>query len=143
VPDAGPPFAALADDPATSESAMRGFLHDPQPPMPPLELSGRQIDHILAYIASLKTPEPPGDVAAGRGFAETHCARCHAVGIEGDSPFREAPPFREFLAKWQPEYLAEAFAEGIVVGHPAMPAFELNTEEIDDLLAYLETLKAS
>jgi len=139
--DAGPPFWALANDPATSESALRGFLHEPRPPMPPIDLTKREIDHILAYIVSLKEPKPTGDVDAGRRFVEMHCARCHAIGREGDSPFREAPPFRDLHHRWNTEFLAEALAEGIVVGHPAMPAFELNPREIDDVLAYLATLR--
>ncbi len=37
--------------------------------------------------------------------------------------------------------LQEALAEGIMVGHDAeMPQFELDPEEIDDLLAYLDGL---
>jgi len=51
--DVGPPFAALANDPQKSEAALRAFLHHPEPPMPPLELSTRDIDHLVAYIRSL------------------------------------------------------------------------------------------
>ncbi len=55
--DAGPPFAALARDPKKSESALRGFLHDPQQPMPPLDLSKQDIDDLVAYILSLAKAE--------------------------------------------------------------------------------------
>lgn len=51
--DAGPPFATLARDPEKSAAALRTFLHHPSPPMPPLELSTRDIDHLVAYIKSL------------------------------------------------------------------------------------------
>lgn len=51
--DAGPTFATLAKDPAKSEAALRSFLQHPKPPMPPLELSRRDIDHLVAYIKSL------------------------------------------------------------------------------------------
>lgn len=51
--DAGPPFAALANDPTKSEATLRGFLQHPMRPMPPLELSSRDIDHLVAYIRSL------------------------------------------------------------------------------------------
>lgn len=52
-PDVGPPFAALANDPEKTEDTLRGFLQHPQRPMPPLELSRRDIDQLVAYIRSL------------------------------------------------------------------------------------------
>ncbi len=82
-----------------------------------------------------------GDVAAGRTFAEAVCARCHAVGRTGASPFEPAPPFRTFAAKWPLETLEEALAEGISVGHPDMPEFVLSPEQIDDFLAYLHSVQ--
>ena len=39
------------------------------------------------------------------------------------------------------ETLGEALAEGIYTGHAAMPAFELNPDQIHDLLSYLKTLE--
>lgn len=83
-----------------------------------------------------------GDIAAGGVFAEEHCARCHAVGPTGESPLAEAPHFRDFQKKWPLENLEEALGEGIVVGHPDMPQFELEPDQINDLLAYLASLPA-
>ena len=37
--------------------------------------------------------------------------------------------------------LAEALAEGIMTAHPQMPVFTFTPEQIDDLLAYLDSLK--
>jgi len=79
-------------------------------------------------------------VAEGRALAQQLCARCHAIGETGESPFEPAPPFRSFGAKWPIDSLAEAFAEGIVVGHPAMPEFQFEPDQVDALLAYLENL---
>lgn len=81
------------------------------------------------------------DIDAGELLAQQNCAQCHAVGRTGTSPFESAPPFRTFARKWPLENIEEALAEGIVVGHKAMPAFELTTEQIGDLIAYLETLQ--
>ncbi len=80
------------------------------------------------------------DVARGRQLAEENCARCHAVGPDGESPLDQAPPFRTFGDNWPPSHLAEALAEGIVVGHPDMPEFVFSEPEIDGLIAYLESL---
>lgn len=79
-------------------------------------------------------------VAEGRAFAEENCSRCHAVGPTGTSPNPDAPPFRTFQTLWPLESLEEALGEGIVVGHPDMPQFELDEPEIDALLAYLASL---
>lgn len=81
------------------------------------------------------------DIAAGERLAQDNCARCHAIGRTGKSPFPPAPPFRTFAQKWPLENIEEALAEGIVVGHKLMPAFQLSPEQIDNLMAYLETLQ--
>jgi mono/diheme cytochrome c family protein len=83
------------------------------------------------------------DFAADRGrrFAEANCSHCHAIGRFGDSPLPLAPPFRTLHEKYPVEYLEEAFAEGIVTGHPSMPQFELPLDQIRDLVAYLKSLE--
>jgi mono/diheme cytochrome c family protein len=91
--------------------------------------------------SSLSAEENGGAVERGRFLVEGLCARCHATGAQGDSPFDEAPPFRVIAGRYEIEALAEAFAEGIVVGHPAMPVFEFSPDLIGDLLAYLGTLE--
>ena len=82
------------------------------------------------------------DEAAGRAFAEENCARCHSLESSGASPLPIAPPFRELHKKYPIESLAEAFAEGIVTGHPGMPEFSLEADQIDDLLSFLKSLSA-
>ena len=77
----------------------------------------------------------------GRTFAQTNCASCHAIGRVGESPLRIAPPFRSLHTRYPVENFAEAFAEGIVTGHPTMPEVRLDAAQIGDLLAYLKTLE--
>ncbi len=81
------------------------------------------------------------DVEAGRKLAELHCSHCHAVGDEGASLMEGAPPLRDLKLRYPIEDLAEALAEGIVTAHPQMPVFTFSAEEIDDLLAYLDSLE--
>jgi cytochrome c len=83
------------------------------------------------------------DPAAQRGltFAQANCSMCHAVGPTGTSPLPIAPPFRTLHESYQVEMLAEAFAEGIVTGHPTMPQFQLDVAQIADLIAYLKSLE--
>jgi cytochrome c len=51
-----------------------------------------------------------------------------------------APPFRDLAKRYPIENLAEALAEGIVTGHPAMPRFTFEPREIEALLTFIATL---
>lgn len=77
----------------------------------------------------------------GRVLTSTACAGCHATGRTGASPMAAAPPFREVAHRYPLNQLEESFGEGLVTGHPAMPQFVFRASEIDDLIAYLETLR--
>ena len=77
----------------------------------------------------------------GKTFALTNCARCHSVDKVTPSPLKIAPPFRTLHNRYPVETLAEALAEGIVTGHPTMPEFRLDPDQIHDLLSYLKTLE--
>ena len=52
-----------------------------------------------------------------------------------------APPLRDLKLRYPIEDLAEALAEGMTTAHPQMPVFTFSPEEIDDLLAYLDSLE--
>jgi mono/diheme cytochrome c family protein len=82
-----------------------------------------------------------GQAEAGRALAQANCARCHAIGTTGASPFAGAPAFRDIHRRYPVEQLAEALAEGIGTGHPAMPEFQLDPAQVADFLAYLKTLE--
>lgn len=77
----------------------------------------------------------------GEVLITKNCARCHAIGATGESTHKEAPPFRQVVTRYPLENLAEALAEGIVSGHPDMPEFVFQPDEIDAILAYLGKLK--
>jgi cytochrome c len=77
----------------------------------------------------------------GRTFAFNNCARCHSIDRVTPSPLKIAPPFRTLHLRYPVETLAEALAEGIVTGHPTMPEFQLDPDQINDLLSYLKTLE--
>lgn len=94
-------------------------------------------------------PAPTDDAASapaadpvriGQVFLEANCSGCHAIGLHDTGLNPEAPPFREIVRIYPPEDLAEAFGEGISTGHPDMPEFELTPDQIDGLIAYLDTL---
>ena len=77
----------------------------------------------------------------GKTFALNNCARCHSIDKVSPSPLKIAPPFRALHKRYPVESLGEALAEGIQTGHPSMPEFQLDPDQIGDLLAYLKTLE--
>jgi cytochrome c len=77
----------------------------------------------------------------GKTFALNNCAKCHSIDRVSPSPLKIAPPFRTLHKRYPIETLGEALAEGISTGHPTMPEFQLETDQIGDLLAYLKTLE--
>lgn len=95
--------------------------------------------------AEIHAAKRPADIDAeqrGAAYAEARCASCHAIGRRGDSSLAAAPPFRSLGLRYPVEDLAEAFAEGIVAAHPAMPEFVLSSQENADLIAYLESIQS-
>jgi mono/diheme cytochrome c family protein len=77
----------------------------------------------------------------GKVLVEENCGRCHATGKEGASPHAEAPPFRTLSAKYPVEDLAESLAEGIVSGHPEMPIFVFEPQDVAAIIDYLESIQ--
>ena len=98
----------------------------------------------LAAVTACTTPAESGgggDLARGQAIAENNCSSCHAVGPMGDSPLPPAPPFRQLSHNYPLNELEEALAEGISVGHPAMPPFAFPPEDVDALIGYLQSIQ--
>jgi cytochrome c len=99
---------------------------------------------LASLTVTLGAAEAQGqNPAAQRGlaFVRTNCARCHAIDKVSPSPLKAAPPFRTLHERYPVDSLAEAMAEGIVTGHPSMPEFRLDPDQISDVLAFLRTLE--
>ena len=94
---------------------------------------------VLTTLTQAAAASP--DEQRGKTFALNNCARCHAVDKVSESRLKIAPPFRTLHKRYPIETLAESLAEGIQTGHPTMPEFQLDPDQIHDLLAYLKTLE--
>ena len=79
--------------------------------------------------------------ARGQAIVEQICSTCHATGRFGDSPAPEAPPFRTLSHNYRVDALEEALAEGISVGHPAMPQFAFEPDDVRAVVAYLRSIQ--
>jgi mono/diheme cytochrome c family protein len=84
--------------------------------------------------------QPP---AAQRGltFVRVHCAQCHSIDQVSESPLTIAPAFRTLHLKYPIESLQRPLSEGIIAGHPTMPQFRLDADQVADVIAYLKTLQ--
>ncbi len=98
------------------------------------------IGSLAAILAPDASAQETRLVQKGKAILAEKCARCHAIGHTGASPLKEAPPFRMVARKYPVDQLAEALAEGISTGHPAMPEFTFQPREVAAILAYLRTL---
>jgi cytochrome c len=103
---------------------------------------------LIGLLAMSMTPAPSvlGQVNAaierrGEALLTTNCARCHAVGRTGVSQHPTAPPFRTLSQKYPIEGLAEALAEGLYTGHPDMPEFVFEADDVGAILAYLKSIQ--
>jgi cytochrome c len=94
---------------------------------------------LMAWPAAAQDGRSPE--RRGEALLAKSCARCHAVGRTGASPHPDAPPFRTLSRRYAVEGLAEALAEGISVGHPDMPEFVFEADEVGAIIAYLRSIQ--
>lgn len=101
----------------------------------------------LAIVATVLLAAIPATADAqdarlkrGQAIVESKCAGCHATGRTGASPNERAPPLRVLRERYPLEFLAEALAEGLTVGHSGMPEFKFQPDEIDAILAYIASI---
>jgi len=86
-------------------------------------------------------PSRASSPAQGKRLALTYCAKCHSIDKVTASPLKIAPAFRTLHERYPVETLQEALAEGIVTGHPTMPEFRFDADQVGDFIAYLKTLE--
>ena len=94
----------------------------------------------LAAVASL-SPAQAASVRQGQQLARTYCMKCHAIDKASPSPLSIAPPFRDLHKRYPVEELEESLAEGIMTGHPSMPQFQFDADQVADFIAFLKSLE--
>jgi cytochrome c len=104
----------------------------------------RPLVSLVLVLASVGTALPQNKRALesrGQELLTTSCSRCHAVGRTGNSTDPQAPPFRTLGQRYPIEVLAEALAEGLSSGHADMPEFRFEIDDVNAILAYLESIQ--
>ena len=132
-----PPFRTLSErfPVDTIDEALLTKATPAHTDMPHFAITIKQARDIAAYIATVQP------VAHGRQLVEYNCSPCHATGRTGESPHPDAPPFRVLGQRYPIDALEEAFAEGIETGHPDMPSFVAEPDQIADMLAYISSIQ--
>jgi cytochrome c len=95
---------------------------------------------IVAVLPTWAIAASPS-VQRGQTIARTYCARCHSIDKVSESPLKIAPPFRTLHERYPVTSLEEPLAEGIVTGHPSMPEYRFEPDQIHDFIEFLKTLQ--
>ena len=77
----------------------------------------------------------------GEALVNRDCSRCHATARTGQSTHPVAPLFRTLGKRYPIEALEEALGEGIISGHPDMPEFRFESNEVGAIIAYLKSIQ--
>ena len=96
---------------------------------------------IALYGGELALAQQPPAAQRGLTFVRVHCAQCHSIDQVSESPLTIAPAFRTLHLKYPIESLQRPLSEGIIAGHPTMPQFRLDADQVADVIAYLKTLQ--
>jgi mono/diheme cytochrome c family protein len=94
----------------------------------------------MMLIVSPAPAQEPGDAKRGLFLAQMTCARCHEIR-KGQLRSRttRAPTFETIATS--PGITPMAFRAALRTSHREMPNLVLQNTEIDDLIAYIDTLK--
>jgi mono/diheme cytochrome c family protein len=90
---------------------------------------------LIAALAPLAA-QAAGDAGRGRTVAETWCLPCHASGTRGPSS-DVAASFGWLVENRTPTAITGFLANP----HGQMPSIQLSRGQIDDIVAYIESLK--
>jgi mono/diheme cytochrome c family protein len=98
----------------------------------------------LAIVLGLAEACPAAaaeDLKRGEALLTRACGSCHAVGRAGDSPSKKAPAFRTLGQRYPVESLEETLGEGMMTGHPDMPEFKFDADDVGAIIAYLKSIQ--
>jgi cytochrome c len=96
---------------------------------------------ISGIAATVSASADEQAVRRGKAIAAAKCSYCHSIERTGRSPRAIAPPFRTLHKKYPVETLEDALAEGMSTGHPRMPEFRLEPDQVGDFISFLKSLE--
>jgi mono/diheme cytochrome c family protein len=87
---------------------------------------------LIAAFVLVAAPTEAGDPVEGRAIAQRWCSSCHGASDA-------APPLE--IAVNRSDRRTDTLRAWLTDPHPPMPNLALSRADIDDLVAYLETLR--
>ena len=96
----------------------------------------------MVFTVSAACAEDAAVLKRGETLLATECSRCHATGRTGESRHPQAPLFRTLAKRYPIESLEEALGEGFISGHPDMPEFKFEGDDVGAIIAYLKSIQA-
>ena len=96
----------------------------------------------VALAAAMQPATAADDLKRGETLLARHCGSCHAIGKSGDSADKGAPALRTLSSRYPVEALEEALGEGFMSGHPDMPEFKFDADDVGAIIAYLKSIQA-
>lgn len=95
---------------------------------------------VFSLIPTVADAATIGDPARGKEYASQNCAKCHAIAKSDDrSPLETAPPFQKIADN--PAMTPTALNVFFQSWHPSMPNFIIDEQSVDDLIAYVHSLR--
>lgn len=96
----------------------------------------------LTASAALAAPPAPADPANGERLSRRWCAACHLIAADQTTASADAPSFQALAdaPKKTPDGIAD-FLTLPGTTHSRMPDLALSRVEIDDITAYVASLK--
>jgi cytochrome c len=102
--------------------------------------AGPAIVLVTLGVTVLMPPAAAEDLKRGEALLARACGSCHGMG-SGDSPVKDAPAFRTLGKRYPVEDLEEALGEGFMSGHPDMPEFTFDGDDVGAIIAYLKSIQ--
>ncbi len=95
---------------------------------------------VMGFVASLgDVAQAQGNVEAGRVAAERWCAECHVISAEDTKALVGTPSF--FALAEDSSRTDDYLRAAITSPHPPMPNPDLPARTVDDLIAYIRSLR--
>lgn len=110
-------------------------MHRSLTPILPLTAS------LLALLILSSAAQAQDPARHGRALLKEYCASCHAIGRNGKSPVRGAPPLRVLGRSFDLDEFPRLLRRGISSSHPAMPEFKFSEDDARAATAYLRSIQ--
>ena len=95
----------------------------------------------MVFAVSAASAQDAAVLMRGEALLTVACSRCHATARTGESRHPQAPLFRTLAKRYPIESLEEALGEGILSGHPDMPEFKFESDDVGAIIAYLKSVQ--